>query len=198
MKFLLPISYLGNIEYFSFLIQKDVIIDQNEYFIKQSLRNRCKIYGSNGELELTVPKIRKGSNKTAIKDIKISYAETWKRKHINAIKSAYNSSPFCKYYIDDIQDVYMIKESNLLKFNLNLTNKILLLLNVDKKISLTSKFIKKFDGKDLRDYKFTSKATPIYSQVFDEKHGFIPNLSILDLIFNIGPSSRDYLENTII
>ena len=198
MKFLLPISYLGNIEYFSFLIQKDVIIDQNEYFIKQSLRNRCKIYGSNGELELTVPKIRKGSNKTAIKDIKISYAETWKQKHINAITSAYNSSPFCKYYIDDIQDVYMIKESNLLKFNLNLTNKILLLLNVDKKISLTSKFIKKFDGKDLRDYKFTSKATPIYSQVFDEKHGFIPNLSILDLIFNIGPSSRDYLENTII
>ncbi len=74
----------------------------------------------------------------------------------------------------------------------------LISFNSNWSISLTSKFIKKFDGKDLRDYKFTSKANPVYSQVFDEKHGFIPNLSILDLIFNIGPSSRDYLENTII
>ena len=92
---LLPTAYLAPISYYAILFQKaNCEIEYHEHFIKQSVRNRCEIYGANGRLRLTIPKHRQGSSKTLITNIKISYQEEWQREHWNAIVSAYNSSPF--------------------------------------------------------------------------------------------------------
>ena len=82
----------------------------HEHFVKQSIRNRCEIYGANGKLRLTIPKERKGSSKTIIKEIKISYKEDWQKLHWNAIKSAYNSSPFFEYYQDELEPFFKKKK----------------------------------------------------------------------------------------
>ena len=195
MRYLLPVSYLGPIEYYAFLIQKeDVLIESKEYFIKQSIRNRCQIYGSNGLQTLSIPKERKSSSKTIISDIKISNDDKWQKHHYNTIKSAYGSSPFFEYYIDDLQRFYLQKHDNLFNFNLNITKKMLEYLKVEKDIKVTLDYIRNFKGYNLRDYNFTSKKITSYPQVFEEKHGFIPHLSLLDLLFNLGPETTEYLE----
>ena len=112
MNFLLPISYLGPIEYYAFLIQKECIIESKEHFVKQSLRNRCSIYGANGSQTLTIPKERKSSDKTLITDINISNKENWQKSHWQSIVSAYNSSPFFEYYKDELLPFYNTKHRN--------------------------------------------------------------------------------------
>ena len=100
---LLPTAYLAPVKYYAILLQaKNCSIEHHEHFIKQSIRNRCEIYGANGELRLTIPKERKGSSKTIISEIKISYKDDWQKLHWNAIKSAYNSSPFFEYYSNEL------------------------------------------------------------------------------------------------
>ena len=114
--FLLPTAYLGNIEYYSILLNSPTSsIEQYENFIKQTLRNRCEIYNSNGLLKLTIPKKRKGSSKTLVKDIEISYMFDWKKQHWNAIESAYNTSPFFIYYRDNIREVFFEKKEKFLR-----------------------------------------------------------------------------------
>ena len=195
MKYLLPISYLGSIEYYAFIIQKeDVLIESQENFIKGSLRNRCYIYNTNGIQMLSVPKQRKNSKHTIISKISISHNEEWQKKHYQALRSAYNSSPFFKYLEDNIKDIYKNRQDNLFDFNLSLTQKILSFLGVNKEIRLTSEYVQNFNGIDLRDYNFDSVKNENYYQVFQEKYGFIPNLSILDLIANIGLESAEYLR----
>ena len=195
MKYLLPISYLGSIEYYAFIIQKeDVLIESQEHFIKGSLRNRCYIYNTNGIQMLSVPKQRKNSKRTIISKISISHNEEWQKKHYQALRSAYNSSPFFKYLEDNIKDIYKNRQDNLFDFNLSLTQKILSFLGVNKEIRLTSEYVQNFNGIDLRDYNFDSVKNENYYQVFQEKYGFIPNLSILDLIANIGLESAEYLR----
>ena len=195
MKYLLPISYLAPIEYYAFLLQKEnIFIESKEHFVKQSIRNRCNIYGSNGMQTISIPKKRKSSSKTLISDIYISKNHNWQKEHYNAIESAYNSSPFFQYYKDGLKKFYNKKQENLFDFNFGLTKKILEFLQLEKEIKITSKYVRGVEGCDLRDYDFISSEIKEYSQVFEEKHGFIPNLSILDLLCNIGPESTEYLE----
>lgn len=195
MGYLIPISYLGPIEYYAILIQKEnIFIESKEHFVKQSLRNRCQIYGANGIQILSIPKQRKSSSKTLISNIQISKNHNWQKEHYNAIKSAYNSSPFFEYFKDELKEFYYCKKENLFNFNLTLTKKILEFLQVKKELQITSEFVHEFEGFDLRDYNFTSKKNEEYHQVFEEKHGFIQGLSILDLLFNIGRDSTDYLQ----
>lgn len=169
-----------------------------EHFVKQSIRNRCEIYGANGRLRLTIPKQRKGSSKTIIKKIKISYKEDWQKIHWNAIKSAYNSSPFFEYYQDKIVTFFKKKECNLVDFNNKLQEVILDLLEENKYPDFTTSYHHKTDFTDLRQHDFMLEKSSKYNQVFMEKHGFIPNLSILDLLFNLGPESSSYLHNIVI
>jgi len=195
LKYLLPISYLAPIEYFAFLIQKkEVFIESQEHFVKQSIRNRCFIYSTKGVHNLTIPKYRKSSSKTVISNIKISNINNWKRNHYESIKCSYNSSPFFEYYKDSFREFYESEESNLFKFNLRLIYRILELLKIKKEINLTTYYEHEFAGNDLRNYKFYSNNLVTYTQVFEDRHGFIPNLSIIDLLFNIGPETTEYLE----
>ena len=193
---LLPTAYLAPVKYYAILLQaKNCSIEHHEHFIKQSIRNRCEIYGANGELRLTIPKERKGSSKTIISEIKISYKDDWQKLHWNAIKSAYNSSPFFEYYSNELEVFYQEKENNLIIFNNKLQEVILDLLQEENNSTPTVEYLHSGNFTDLRNHDFTLEDPEKYNQVFMEKHGFIPNLSILDLLFNLGPESLDYLHN---
>tara|TARA_B110000008_G_scaffold272557_1_gene305483 strand:+ start:88 stop:699 length:612 start_codon:yes stop_codon:yes gene_type:complete len=193
---LLPTAYLAPVKYYAILLQaKNCSIEHHEHFIKQSIRNRCEIYGANGELRLTIPKERKGSSKTIMSEIKISYKDDWQKLHWNAIKSAYNSSPFFEYYSNELEVFYQEKESNLIIFNNKLQEVILDLLQEENNSTPTVEYLHSGNFTDLRNNDFKTEKQEKYDQVFMEKHGFIPNLSILDLLFNFGPESSDYLHN---
>ena len=150
--------------------------------------------GANGTQTLTIPKERKSSDKTLISDISISNQDNWQKSHWQSIVSAYNSSPFFEYYKDELLPFYNTKHSTLFDFNLKLSKTILELMQVEKKLNFTSKFQKECNGLDLRSSKFILKNQEEYQQVFCEKYSFIPNLSILDVLFNLGPETTSYLE----
>ena len=196
MKVLLPIAYLGPISYFAIILKaEEVHIESKEHFVKQSVRNRCSILGANGKQTLTIPKQRKSSDKTIIEEIHISNKDKWQKLHWQSIVSAYNSSPFFDYYKDELKYFYNSTFINLFDFNLNLTHKILQLLQEERELKITTEFQANFNGIDFRNHTFNTEKENKYEQVFTEKHDFTPHLSILDLLFNLGPETEEYLLN---
>ena len=198
---LLPTAYLAPISYYAILLQDpNCRIELHEHFIKQSIRNRCDIYGANGKLRLSIPKQRKGSSKTIIKNLKISYKQNWQKQHWNAIESAYNSSPFFEYYEDDLAPLFHAKQNHLLDFNFKCLEIIFECLQLDFNYQTTSCFEAK--PKNCSDYRYLANARKEkehlfkpYTQVFSNKHGYINNLSILDLLFNEGTNTVSYLQS---
>ncbi len=195
MKVLLPISYLGPVSYYIILIKSEnIFFETCEFFVKQSLRNRCNILSANGNQTLSIPKERKSADKTKISDIKISNSQKWQKTHWQALLSSYNSSPFFEYYKDHFFDFYHTPQSNLFDLNFKLIQTILSILQIEKKINLTTDFEKKFDGIDYRNHKFKSNKIEKYEQVFSDKFDFYNDISIIDVIFNLGPETTTYLE----
>ena len=204
----LSTSYLGNIQYFTkFIIYKKVLIEQYETYLKQSYRNRCYIVGTNGLLPLIIPVKKVTGNATKTKDILVDYDTDWQRVHWNSIVSAYRSSPFFEFYEDDFIGFYNAREKYLLDLNSKLLTLILDYLEADCEIKLTEKYIKSYNCEE--DYRkmlnpkkrlmqTDNRFIPyVYNQVFAEKHGFIENLSIIDLLFNEGPDARQKLVRHI-
>jgi len=198
---ILSTAYFPPVEYFFFLNHsKNVLIDSFENYQKQTYRNRCIIYGSNGPLSLVIPVIKTNKPKTIFKDILISYDEDWQKVHWRSISAAYNSSPFFLYYQDDILKILEKKHRFLIDLNNELLMKLLDLTNIDTSISQASSYIKDPEELDLRNTISPKNKIqeilnyPSYIQVFDDKHGFISNLSILDLLFNEGPNTLEYLK----
>ena len=202
---ILPLTYLGNILYYINLIKGECIIDIHSHYIKQTYTNRCTILSTNGPQDLTIP-IIKPKEKTPIKDIRISSHDNWQQLHWRTIQSAYNSTPFFEYFCDDYAPFYAKKYDFLLDFNLETQQKTLELLNFTKiDFSLSDSYIEatNFNTKDLREVinpkKFNvtlyDELNNPYYQIFNHKFGFTPNLSIIDLLFNMGNESRIYLRN---
>lgn len=191
---LLPCPYFGSIEYFSYLISNEYLIEVNDYFVKQSLRTRCKIYGANGILTLKVPKIRKNSSKTLFKDIKINYDYNWQKEHWESLISAYRSSPFFEYFEDDLRSLFQKKHTFLKDLNLEMMTFVCSKIGISTAFNLSESYIDNSDYVDKRMYNFDYIEPPRYMQVFENKFGFISNLSILDLLFNEGNNSKTYLE----
>ncbi len=201
---ILPLTYLGNILYYIHLIKGECMIDIHSHYIKQTYTNRCTILSTNGPQDLTIP-IIKPKEKTAIKDIRISSHDNWQQLHWRAIQSAYNSTPFFEYFCDDYLSFYEKKWDFLLDFNLEIQQKTLELLNFEKlESTLSESYIEpsNFIAKDLREVinpkKFNvslyNNLNSPYYQIFDQKFGFTPNLSIIDLLFNMGNEARIYLK----
>ena len=202
---ILPTTYLGNLLYYTHLIQDNSIIDVHSHYAKQTYTNRCTILSTNGPQDLTIPVV-KPKDKTPIKDIRISTHDNWQQLHWRAIQSAYNSTPFFEYFCDDYAPFYEKKWDFLLDFNLEIQQKTLELLNfINIPITLSGSYIEpqNFNIKDLREVinpkkfdvsLYNNLSTPYY-QIFDSKFGFTPNLSIIDLLFNMGSESRIYLKN---
>ena len=199
MKVILPIVYLGNIEYYSILNKAEVIIlDKHENFIKQSFRNRTEIYGGFGLHSLTIP-VEKHPNHTPIHKVTVFNQENWLKQHWKSIETVYRSSPYFEYYEDELFPLFQDKKTNLIDFCIELQNKIIELLQIEPNIQFTTEYIsEKEDFSDLRNnFKPKQKEQNIpkspYNQVFEDKFGFIPNLFILDLLFNEGPNAISFL-----
>ncbi len=201
---LLSNLYLAPIDYYIALSQSDnVLIEQHDHFEKQTYRNRCRILTSNGPMDLVVPIIRP-KEKCPTKDILISYQEKWQQTHWRAIESAYNSSPFFEYYKEDFEPFFTQKINYLIDLNNGLMETLLQLIHLPVNYQLTDTYKKKEEVvsqgiEDLRKAfhpKQTDKiVTKPYYQVFDQKFGFQGGLSIIDLLFNLGPESLIYLKN---
>ncbi len=205
---ILSTTYLGPVYYYSrFFLSYPVLIEKYENYLKQSYRNRCIIYGANGPLTLVVPVQRGSFHKTAIKELEIDYDTNWQTNHWRSIISSYKSAPFFEFYIDDLIPFYQQRSRYLIDFNTSLMKIFLGHLDIKQEFSFTKSFKNQYPSKLLdfrekihpkksfRDPRFMNQE---YTQVFSPKHGFIPNLSILDLLFNLGPESADFLQKSII
>ncbi|MDX9883052.1 MAG: WbqC family protein [Prolixibacteraceae bacterium] len=203
---LLSTAYFPNIEYCSTLISNQTIfIEQHEHFIKQTYRNRAIILVANGPVPLIVPVMKGRGPKTKICDLKISYDEAWQRNQWRTLFSAYNSSPFFEFYADDIEPFFRKKYTFLFDLNMDILNILTNLLEVRPEIVLTENF-EQIPGNclNLRE-KFHPKKENFrapygfrhikYTQVFSDRTGFTPNLSILDLLFNTGNQAYSILED---
>jgi len=200
-KVLMSTAYLPPVNYFAIVAgANEVVIEQYETYPRQTYRNRCEIYSPNGKIPLIIPVHKPSGNHTMTKDIVISEHEKWQKLHWRAIRTTYANSPFFLYYQDDLLSFYENKHQNLLRFNTELFSTLLSLAGLKTKISYTTGFVK--DPEGLKDFRWTispKKDFNIflpepYYQTFNEKHGFINNLSIIDLLFNLGPETRDYLH----
>lgn len=199
----LSTTYLGPVEYYSKIFHYKTIVEQFENYTKQSYFNRCHIATPEGILALSIP-IVKESGKTLIRDIKISEHTPWQRTHWRAIKSAYNTTPFFEYYADDIYPFFEKKWKFLLDFNINIQSKILDILGIENTINLTKSYLDSSRyKKDYRNVIHPKKSitnedfiATNYYQVFKNKTGFLPNLSIIDLLFNMGNEARIILKNS--
>ena len=194
-------AYFPPIEYFFELKSYGVIyIDYFENYIKQTYRNRCQILGANGKLSLSIPVIKTTGNHTLIKDLAIDNSQLWQNIHWRSIESAYNSSPFFLYYRDQIEVFFTKKYKFLFDLNNEIIQCLLKMCKIYCEIKFTDDYIK--PSNEIIDYrnKFIPKNSyqnydfPEYTQVFSDKHEFIQNLSILDLLFNEGKFTTDYLK----
>ncbi len=187
-------AYLAPVTQFACMVAgKNTIIECFDNYEKQSYRNRCSILTANGVQDLTIP-VEKTS-KTLMKDVRISMHDDWQIKHWRAIESAYNSSPFFEYYADDFKPFYEKKWSFLFDFNQEIQQTALQLLDTDITIKHTINYQTFTENLvDLRQQVHPKKKLDFnfkkYYQVFDLKFGFTPNLSIIDLLFNMGPESQ--------
>ncbi len=203
---LLPTAYMPPLEYFVVLLQyQSGYVELHETWVRQSWRNRCQISSANGPLNLILPVSRPNGNHTKTKDVLISNHQDWQKQHWQSIRSAYGNAPFYFYYKDLLEPFYLEKpEKYLWKFNHNLLKSILSEIQLTVELVFTTAFVKEpATMTDLRSEltpkSHRRKLLPLktwkgYYQVFEDRHGFIPNLSIIDLLFHLGPDSRSYLR----
>lgn len=207
MNVLLSTAYWPNLHYFFYILNADVIsIEQFENYQKQSFRNRTQILSANGVLDLSIP-IKKNAPKELAKNIQISYKENWQTKHWRAITSAYKNSPYFDYFEDEIKDFYEQEFEFLQVYNLKQQQVILKILKLKKDILFTTDYQTENSGiLDLRenihpkiDFKTDATVSDMlsrpYYQTFENKFAFTPNLSILDLLFNKGLETKEYLQS---
>ena len=201
-KVLLHTSYFAPIDYYAAILQVDeLIIESQENYQKKSIRSRCYIAGPNGKQMLNVPVVRPDGPNSRMQSVQLSLQQNWRKQHWNSIITAYNSSPFLLYYQDEIKDVLFEKYNSLWELNNSILILMLDILQIKSKISFTKTYEKNTsDIIDLRNCSMDKNLnqgidnSQKYIQVFADKYDFIPNLSILDLLFNLGPESGAYLR----
>ncbi|MEB0261405.1 MULTISPECIES: WbqC family protein [unclassified Mucilaginibacter] len=196
----LPMFYLPPVDYFTNLVAftPDVVFEREEHFPKQTYRNRANIYSPDGRQVLTVPVIKGSKNHTVTKDVKISYDFRWQRAHWMGLQTCYRNSAYFEYYEDDFAPFYEKQTAFLLDYNTELMALLLRLLKIKMDIQVTDTYETTYPNlTDLRTILNGKNADHTqqkpYFQVFEERRGFLQNLSIVDLLFNQGPQALNYL-----
>ncbi len=197
---LFPTAYFPSIALMAAMSQSgEIIIEQQETFPKQTHRNRTIIVTAAGTMTLSVPVLRPYGTHSKTADIGISYAEKWNLIHWRAIESAYNASPFFLYYRDEIEYILMARYDRLLQLNERILKMLLKKMKIDCSFSYSTEYCKPEEvEKDFRDrfsYKHPEALPdcPEYAQVFCDRLPFNANVSVLDLLFNLGPEASEYL-----
>lgn len=200
----LSTAYLAPVQYYCKLLDfPRVLIEREENYLKQTYRNRCVIAAANGSLSLSIPIEKPETLKCLTKDIRVSDHGNWRHLHWNALVSAYRTSPFFEYYEDDFAPFYEKKYGFLFDFNEELRRLVCSLLAIETDVSYTTRYEPEaahdFRGSISPKTKAADAAfNPVpYYQVFKDKSGFLPNLSIADLLFNMGPEGLLVLQQSI-
>jgi len=194
----LPTAYLPPASYLSGCLDQDeIIIEGYETYRKQTCRNHCNILGPNGRQTLSIPVIRVNGNRTLTRDVRISYLQPWQKSHWRSIETAYNNAPFFIHYRDTFIPFYSKPFIFLIDLNQALLEAIFSAINAERHILYTGAFIKYKDSENKESLvsKQSGFLNPEYRQVFYERTGFIPNLSVIDCLFNLGPETLDYLSH---
>lgn len=203
----LPFACLPNVEYLVWMVHASKVqIETRETFPKQTCRNRYSIMTAAGPTVLTIPVKRPSGNHTPLYDVIVDAPEKWVNLHWRAIESAYNKSPFFLYYRDAFEDVYRNPPQKLVDLNRQFLDLILKLSGINKTYSFTDEYHKAYPEEivDMRQHIMPKKAIrhslsmenfKPYIQVFSEIQPFEPNLSALDILFNLGPETASYLKN---
>ena len=199
MKSILLPTYFPSLLFWKIILKNNFFWMKNSYYKKQTLRNRMFIHGANGKLMLSIPIRHSGINqKRFYDDVSIDSSSDWKKNHFKSIKIAYQSSPYFEFYEEDLKNFYQVETSNLYNFNLKSVELVLKWLEMDTKnrtidfnieIYKQSKNIREIDNREIK-----KKSNIKYIQTFEDKNGFIDGLSILDMIFNCGPKTKDYIK----
>jgi hypothetical protein len=196
----LPMFYLPPVDYFVQLntYKPDILIEREEHFPKQTYRNRANIYSPDGVLALVVPVIKGSKNHTKVKDVKISYDFMWQRLHWQSLQACYRRSAYFEFYEDDFAPFYEKQITYLFDYNQELLNLLLKLTKIKTELNFTDEY--QADYPNLHDFRFSihpKKESEVqqkpYFQVFEDRRGFMKNLSIIDLLFNQGPQTINYL-----
>ncbi|MDT0295618.1 WbqC family protein [Mesonia ostreae] len=200
-------AYFGSIEQFVYFAKAEKICFENEdNYQKQTYRNRQYIYGANGKLLLNIPikHLHIKNKRQKYKEVKIENDFKWQINHWRSLEAAYRTSPFFEFYEDEFRPLYEKDYTYLMEFNYACLDVLQSCLQLDIPIEKTEEFIKAYNDSEIVDgrnlisaKKKLSVNLEDYIQVFSNKEGYIPNLSILDLLFNEGPSSIMYLENQV-
>lgn len=202
-KLLIEYQYFGTVNYYKTLFRYlNIEFEEYENYQKGSFRNRTPVPGANGVINLSVP-LQKGRDQKALfRDIKIDYRENWMVQHIRTLDACYNRAPFYEFYRDSIRDLLNQEETHLMSLDKKLVQWVLKMLKAKPVISSTERYSLKVQeeivdarnsilpGKDL------SIDIPEYAQVFEDRIGFKPNMSILDLLFCQGPASAGLLKSS--
>lgn len=196
----LPMFYLPPVDYFVQLntYKPDILIEREEHFPKQTYRNRANIYSPDGVLALVVPVIKGSKNHTKVKDVKISYDFMWQRLHWQSLQACYRRSAYFEFYEDDFAPFYEKQITYLFDYNQELLNLLLKLTKIKTELNYTNEYQAEYPN--LHDFRFSihpKKESEMqqkpYFQVFEDRKGFVKNLSIIDLLFNQGPQTVNYL-----
>ena len=203
----LTTAYLAPVEYYAHLMAAgEAWVEVHDHYMKQTYRNRCIIAGLNGRIDLTVPTVKPDTLKCATKDIRISDHGNWRHMHLYALESAYGHTPYYEFYRDDFVPFYERKWDYLVDFNEALQEMVCGLIGLEVKVSRTEEYLPEVEGLDLRevihpkrDYACLDASFQVvpYYQVFQERLGFLPNLSVVDLLFNLGPESLILLKQSM-
>ncbi len=208
MRVVLPLAYLGNVQYFTKLCFEDCVIDVHEHFVKQSLRNRCAILASGGAIPLVVHVVKTPNDrKCAVRDTRIDYSKRWRHTHWTSLVSAYRNSPYFDFYAERFEPFYTRRYEFLYDLNTELTALLLELLGSDARLRFSERYIPPSD--EIADFRGALSGKPRlhrpdpafvpapYYQVFADRTGFVPNLSAVDLLFCEGPHALQVLRDSL-
>ena len=194
-------TYFSPISQYSEIVKSNsVVFEMEDNFQKQSYRNRCYIYNSNGKQLLNIPvkdKYKGSSQRKKTKDLLVDNDALWQDHHLKSLQTAYRTSPFYEFYEDDLLSIFTKKYTFIQDVNIDTFLFISDALQISQQYSKTGEYIVKTTEKDLRELadvkKQPQKSVDNYVQMFDDNHGFIPDLSILDLLFMEGPNAISFL-----